>query len=135
MADSKKIIQKNKHKKDHSISKDYKPTENEEFINPVMLEYFRAKLINQYNEIIEKNKEYQGDLTAEALEISGIVLESKSRNMQMLKRIEAALQRITNGSYGFCDITGEPIEIKRLEICPDTTMSKEAQEMYEDGLI
>ena len=135
MANSKKTIQKNKKQKKSSISKDYKPSKNEEFMNPVMLEYFRNKLIARYNEIVGKNKEYQEDLTAEALELSGIVLESKSRNTQMLKRIEAALQRVNNGSYGYCEITGEPIEIKRLELCPDTTMSTEAQEMYEDGLI
>ena len=115
--------------------KNYKPSAKEEFMNPVMLEYFRVKLLTWYNQIIERSITQQDELTAENLELSGIVLESKNRNTQILKRLEDALQRISNGTYGYCEVTDEPIEIKRLEACPDAIMSREAQEMHEDGLL
>ena len=126
------------------ISKTYKPTQKEKFMNAKMKEYFRQKLLNWKNELLEGSSQTlsklqneqntaKPDLTdraAEEIERS-FELRTRDRERKLINKIEAALKRIEDGSYGYCDETGEPISLKRLEARPVATLSLEAQEMHE----
>ncbi len=126
------------------ISKNYKPTQKEKFMNSKMKEYFRLKLINWKKELLKEssltlnnlqNDENRSkpditDMANEEIERS-FELRTRDRERKLISKIEAALKRIEDGSYGYCDETGEPIEIKRLEARPVATLSLEAQEMHE----
>ena len=116
-----------------SSNKNYQPSDKEEFMNSRMLEYFREKLIKWRGEVLLSDSQQQ-ELTAEDLDI-GIVLESKTRNTHIIHQIDQALQRINNGSYGYCELTGEEISIKRLNASPIAKFTVSAQEMHEEGLI
>ena len=124
--------------------KNYKPTQKEKFMNAKMKEYFRLKLLNWKNELLEGSSQTlsklqneqntaKPDLTdraAEEIERS-FELRTRDRERKLINKIEAALKRIEDGSYGYCDETGEPISLKRLEARPVATLSLEAQEMHE----
>ena len=97
-----------------TLPEKYKPTEKEPYMNPVMIEYFRQKLV---------------DWKAEILKESGATLQDRQR--KLISKIDEALERIENGEYGFCEETGDPIGIKRLEARPVATLSIEAQERHE----
>ena len=126
------------------ISKNYKPTQKEKFMNSKMKEYFRLKLINWKKELLKEssltlnnlqNDENRSkpditDMANEEIERS-FELRTRDRERKLISKIEAALKRIEDGSYGYCEETGEPIEIKRLEARPVATLSLEAQEMHE----
>ena len=126
------------------ISKNYKPTQKEKFMNSKMKEYFRLKLINWKKELLKEssltlnnlqNDENRSkpditDMANEEIERS-FELRTRDRERKLISKIEAALRRIEDGSYGYCEETGEPIEIKRLEARPVATLSLEAQEMHE----
>tara|TARA_Y100001936_G_C16036241_1_gene648752 strand:- start:679 stop:1089 length:411 start_codon:yes stop_codon:yes gene_type:complete len=126
------------------IPKNYKPTKKEKFMNAKMKEYFRQKLVNWKNGLIEgssqtimklKNEESvsQPDITdraAEEIERS-FELRTRDRERKLISKIDMALKRIEDGSYGYCEETGEPISLKRLEARPVATLSLEAQEMHE----
>ena len=125
------------------IPKNYKPTQKEKFMNAKMKEYFRQKLINWKNDLLRESSqtlnnlqnenEAKPDITDRASEEidRSFELRTRDRERKLINKIDAALQRIEDGSYGYCDETGDPISIKRLEARPVATLSLEAQEMHE----
>tara|TARA_B100000579_G_C22482849_1_gene688767 strand:+ start:159 stop:566 length:408 start_codon:yes stop_codon:yes gene_type:complete len=125
------------------LPKNYKPTQKEKFMNAKMKEYFRLKLTNWKNELLKESSqtlnnlqnenEAKPDITDRASEEidRSFELRTRDRERKLINKIDAALQRIDDGSYGYCDETGEPISIKRLEARPVATLSLEAQEMHE----
>ena len=125
------------------ISKTYKPTQKEKFMNAKMKEYFKQKLINWKNELLKESNqtlsnlqsdnEAKPDITDRASEEidRSFELRTRDRERKLINKINSALQRIEDGSYGYCEETGEPIGLKRLEARPVATLSLEAQEMHE----
>mgnify|MGYP001370674723 FL=1 len=125
------------------LTKNYKPTQKEKFMNAKMKEYFRQKLINWKNELLKESSqtlnnlqnenEAKPDITDRASEEidRSFELRTRDRERKLINKIDAALQRIDDGSYGYCDETGDPISIKRLEARPVATLSLEAQELHE----
>ena len=125
------------------ISKNYKPTQKEKFMNAKMKEYFKQKLVNWKNELLKESSqtlnnlqsdnEAKPDITDRASEEidRSFELRTRDRERKLINKINSALQRIEDGSYGYCDETGEPIGLKRLEARPVATLSLEAQEMHE----
>ena len=122
---------------------DYRPSENEPFMNPVMREYFRQKLLRWRSELLQESSETlihlqnetvpEADLTDRAaIETDRFTeLRTRDRERKLIGKIDAALRRLDDGSYGFCDETGEPIGVRRLEARPIATLSLEAQERHE----
>ena len=125
------------------LPKNYKPTQKEKFMNAKMKEYFRQKLVSWKNELLKESSqtlnnlqnenEAKPDITDRASEEidRSFELRTRDRERKLINKIDAALQRIEDGSYGYCDETGDPISIKRLEARPVATLSLEAQEMHE----
>ena len=122
----------------------YKPTAKEEYMNPKQLEYFRLKLIAWREELMQeaqetldnlRDKSYQevGDEADRANRESehGLELRTRDRYRKLLRKVEQALERIDDGSYGYCEDTGDPIGIQRLEARPIATLSIDAQERRE----
>jgi len=126
-----------------SLPPDYKPSEKEDFMNPMMLEYFRQKLLEWKNELLRESSD-----TLEHLQEGGILepdiadrastetdraleLRTRDRARKLIAKIDEALDRITEGSYGYCEETHEPITIRRLEARPIATLSIDAQERHE----
>ncbi|MHA6343904.1 RNA polymerase-binding protein DksA [Roseivivax sp. CAU 1761] len=122
---------------------DYRPAEDEPFMNDRQLEYFRRKLITWKNDLLAESREtiegLQGstrnipDVTDRASEETDRAIELRTRDRQrkLVAKIDAALRRIDEGEYGYCEVTGEPISLKRLDARPIATMSLEAQERHE----
>ena len=122
---------------------DYRPTENEPFMNPRQREYFRRKLENWRDDILRESRETLENLQEEsqnhpdmadrASSESDRALELRTRDRQrkLISKIDAALKRIEDGTYGYCEETGDPITIARLDARPIATLSLEAQEMHE----
>ena len=125
------------------ISKNYKPTQKEKFMNAKMKEYFKQKLLSWKNELLKESNqtlnnlqsdnEAKPDITDRASEEidRSFELRTRDRERKLINKINAALQRIEDGSYGYCEETGEPIGLKRLEARPVATLSLEAQELHE----
>ena len=125
------------------LPSNYRPTQGEPFMNPVMREYFKQKLVFWRTEILREagmtmqalqtESLHEPDITDRAsLETDmSIALRIRDRERKLLSKIEAALRRIDDGSYGYCAETGEPINIRRLEARPIVTLSLEAQERHE----
>jgi len=125
------------------ISKTYKPSQKEKFMNAKMKEYFRQKLKNWKSELLKESSqtlnnlqtenEAKPDITDRASEEIDRTFELRTRDRErkLINKIDAALRRIEDGSYGYCEETGEPIGLKRLEARPVATLSLEAQEMHE----
>ena len=125
-------------------NKNYKPSSKEKFMNSKMKEYFKIKLLNWKKNLLEgssktlknfkkednSSKPDVTDRASEEIERS-FELRTRDRERKLIAKIDEALIRIENGSYGFCEETGEPIGIKRLEARPVATLSLEAQEMHE----
>ncbi len=121
----------------------YRPSDDEEFMNPLQREYFRQKLLRWRAELLEESSETllhlkeeslaEPDITDRAsLETErGIELRTRDRERKLISKIDAALMRIEDGSYGYCEETDEPIGIRRLEARPIATLSLEAQERHE----
>lgn len=124
-------------------SKAYKPTEKEEYMNKQQLEYFRNKLTAWREELIAESQETINNLKEEnwrepdlsdraSLETeAGVELRTRNRYLKLIGKIDAALRRIEDGTFGYCEETGDPIGIKRLEARPIATMTIEAQERHE----
>ncbi|OYW61058.1 MAG: RNA polymerase-binding protein DksA [Rhodobacterales bacterium 32-66-7] len=122
---------------------DYRPAEDEPFMNDRQLEYFRRKLIVWKQELLEQsadtidNLQDSGrnvpDISDRASEETDRALELRTRDRQrkLVGKIDAALRRIENGEFGYCDVSGEPISLKRLDARPIATMTLEAQERHE----
>ena len=122
---------------------DYKPGEKEKFMNPVMLEYFRQKLLRWRAELLEESTETIKEMQEDNLQKPDIAdrasaetdhaleLRTRDRERKLISKINAALEKIDDGSYGYCEETGEPIALKRLDARPIATLSIEAQERHE----
>ncbi|MCP1170640.1 RNA polymerase-binding protein DksA [Limimaricola litoreus] len=125
------------------LNDDYRPAENEPFMNDRQLEYFRRKLLAWKNELLSDSRDtIEGmkdatrnipDVADRASEETDRALELRTRDRQrkLVSKIDAALRRIDEGEYGYCEITGEPISLRRLDARPIATMSLEAQERHE----
>ncbi|MGH1349458.1 MAG: RNA polymerase-binding protein DksA [Methyloligellaceae bacterium] len=125
------------------LSSDYKPSDDEEFMNEKQLEYFRSKLMAWKEDILQSTKEtishlqedstHHPDLTDRATSETDKALELRIRDRQrkLISKIDSALARIEDGSYGYCEDTGEPIGLGRLDARPVVTLSLEAQEKHE----
>ncbi|MDB5721343.1 MAG: dksA [Alphaproteobacteria bacterium] len=121
----------------------YRPTANEEFMNSTQLAYFRHKLLDWKDEILRESRGTmaqlksgpirEADLTDRASSETdwSIELRTRDRQRKLISKIDAALRRIESGEYGFCEVSGEPISLARLEARPIATMSVEAQERHE----
>ena len=121
----------------------YKPTEKEDFMNPKQKAYFRQKLENWKDEILDGAKVTIGNLRAESSNHPDLVdrasaesdkaleLRTRDRQRKLISKIDAAIRRIDEGDYGYCEDTGEPISLKRLDARPIATLSLEAQERHE----
>lgn len=126
-----------------SIEPDYEPSDDEEFMNPRQKAYFRAKLQAWKDSILDQSRDtvqmMQEDTTnipdlADRASVEtdrALELRTRDRQRKLIAKIEAALRRIEDGSYGYCEVTGEPIALKRLAARPIATLSLEAQEMHE----
>jgi len=122
---------------------DYRPSDDEEFMNPLQVEYFRQKLLRWRAELLadstgtlrhlQEESLLKPDLTDRAsLETErAIELRTRDRERKLISKIDAALQRIDTGTYGFCEETDQPIGIRRLEARPIATLTIEAQERHE----
>jgi DnaK suppressor protein len=125
------------------VDEDYKPTDDEPFMNERQKEYFRAKLQAWKEEILKESKEtilhlqdenhVLPDLADRASSETDRSLELRTRDRQrkLISKIESAIKRIDDGSYGYCEETGEPISLRRLDARPIATLSIEAQERHE----
>ena len=121
----------------------YRPSANEEFMNSEQLAYFRGKLLSWKDEILKDSREtmaalasgplQEADLTDRASSETdwGIHLRTRDRQRKLISKIDEALRRIDSGEYGFCEVSGEPISLARLEARPIATMTVEAQERHE----
>ena len=122
---------------------DYRPTEEEPFMSDLQLEYFRQKLLRWRAELLQESTETLNHLQAESLHQPDLTdrasmetdraleLRTRDRERKLISKIDEALLRIEDGSYGYCEETGEPISLKRLEARPIATLSIEAQERHE----
>jgi len=122
---------------------DYRPAEDEPFMNDRQLEYFRRKLINWKQDLMNQSTETIGNLQESARAVPDLAdraseetdraleLRTRDRQRKLVAKIDSALRRIDNGEYGYCEVTGEPISLKRLDARPIATMTLEAQEKHE----
>ena len=130
-------------KAETNFESDYRPAEDEPFMNERQLDYFRQRLLAWKTEILEGSKttitEMQAgtrnipDVADRASEETDRALELRTRDRQrkVVSKIDSALRRIEDGSFGYCEDTGEPISLKRLDARPIATLSLEAQERHE----
>ena len=132
-----------KTKKPTKLPKGYMPSEDEKFMNAKQKEYFRQKLLAWKAEIFEQNKDTVAYLqqenvtypdpadTAAANADRQLELRTRDRLRKLVNQIDKALMRIETGTYGYCQETGDPIRLKRLDVRPTAKLSLEAQEMHE----
>ena len=126
------------------LPKNYKPTKKEKFMNTKMREYFRLKLISWKKQLLKESSQTlnnlqkeensaRPDLTDRATEEieRSFELRTRDRERKLINKINGALKKIDDGNYGYCEETGEPIGIKRLEARPIATLSLESQEIHE----
>lgn len=121
----------------------YTPSSDEDFMNPKQKAYFRAKLEGWKDEILSGAKTTISNLQSQSSNHPDLVdrasaesdkaleLRTRDRQRKLISKIDAALRRIDDGTYGYCDETGEPIGLRRLEARPTATLSLEAQERHE----
>ena len=126
-----------------TLPPDYRPSENEQFMNPLQLEYFRQKLLRWRAELLRESSETLEHLQQETVSEADLAdraatetdrfteLRTRDRERKLIAKIDSALRRIEDGTYGYCEDTGEPIGVKRLEARPIATLSLEAQERHE----
>jgi DnaK suppressor protein len=122
---------------------DYRPAEDEPFMNDRQLEYFRRKLLAWKEQILNDSRETLADLASGTRNLPDIAdraseetdraleLRTRDRQRKLVSKIDSALRRIDNGEFGYCEMTGEPISLKRLDARPIATMTLEAQERHE----
>lgn len=126
-----------------TLPKGYTPSEKEEYMNPKQLEYFRQKLLDWRDELLKESRETMEHIKEEnwqeadvvdraSIETdTGVELRSRNRYLKLITKIDEALKRIETGEYGYCEETGDPIGIRRLEARPVATLTVEAQERRE----
>jgi DnaK suppressor protein len=122
---------------------DYRPSDQEPFMNAMQRTYFRNKLLQWREDIIKQNRETLQVLHEDSLQHSDLAdratsetdraleLRARDRQRKLVAKIDAAIGRIEDGSYGYCEETGEPISLRRLDARPIATLSLEAQERHE----
>ena len=122
---------------------EYRPAEDEPFMNERQLEYFRRKLLAWKQELLEQSAETLEGMKDSARNVPDIAdraseetdraieLRTRDRQRKLVSKIDAALRRIETGEFGYCEMTGEPISLKRLDARPIATMTLEAQERHE----
>ena len=125
------------------LKEDYRPSEDEPFMNENQVEYFRSKLLDWKKSILSESKDTIKGMKEETRNIPDVAdraseetdraleLRTRDRQRKLISKIDSALRRIDDGSYGYCDETGEPISLKRLDARPIATFSVEAQERHE----
>ncbi len=125
------------------LPEDYRPAEDEPFMNERQLEYFRRKLIVWKEDILKGSQETLLELANSSRNIPDIAdraseetdraleLRTRDRQRKLISKIDAALRRIENGEFGYCEVTGERISLKRLDARPIATMTLQAQEAHE----
>ncbi|MGE4612021.1 MAG: RNA polymerase-binding protein DksA [Paracoccaceae bacterium] len=125
------------------LDTDYHPAQDEPFMNERQTQYFRRKLLNWKASILEETRgtiEHMQEGTRNIPDVAdraseetdrALELRTRDRERKVVSKIDAALRRIEDGSYGYCDDTGEPISLKRLDARPIATYSLEAQERHE----
>ena len=125
------------------LDADYRPAEDEPFMNDRQLEYFRRKLLDWRADILDDSRDTVASMKDQTRNIPDVAdraseetdraleLRTRDRERKLVAKIDAALRRIDEGEYGYCSITGEPISLKRLDARPIATMSLEAQERHE----
>jgi DnaK suppressor protein len=126
-----------------TLPPDYRPSDHDEFMNPLQVEYFRQKLLRWRAELLREADGTlvslsqggirEADITDRASVETDRALELRTRDRarKLITKIDQALLRVENGTYGFCEETGEPIGLKRLEARPIATLSIDAQERHE----
>ena len=126
-----------------TLPPDYRPSDNEEFMGPRQIEYFRQKLLRWRSELLREADGtlaslseggiHEADITDRASVETDRALELRTRDRarKLVAKIEQALLRVENGTYGYCEETGDPIGLRRLEARPIATLSIEAQERHE----
>jgi DnaK suppressor protein len=126
-----------------TLPPDYRPSDSEPFMNPLHVEYFRRKLLRWRSELLREADGtlaslseggiHEADITDRASVETERALELRTRDRarKLIAKIDQALARIEAGTYGFCEETGEPIGLRRLEARPIATLSLEAQERHE----
>ncbi|EQB10797.1 MULTISPECIES: RNA polymerase-binding protein DksA [Sphingobium] len=122
---------------------DYRPSDDEAFMNPLQMEYFRSRLLAWKKQILGEAEATLNVLQMEQLREPdpndrasheadwSVELRTRDRQRKLIAKIDAALRRIEDGEYGYCEITGEQISLRRLEARPVATMTVEAQERHE----
>ncbi len=130
-------------KAENFLPDDYRPAEDEPFMNERQLEYFRRKLLAWRAEILEGSRDTVESMKGGTRNIPDVAdraseetdraleLRTRDRERKLVAKIDSALRRIDEGEFGYCDVTGEPISLKRLDARPIATMSLEAQERHE----
>jgi DnaK suppressor protein len=130
-------------KEKKTLPEDYRPSEDEPFMNDLQRAYFRRKLLNWRDEILRSTKETLQHLQDDSEQHADIAdratsetersleLRARDRQRKLIAKIDAAIMRIDDGTYGYCEETGEPISLKRLDARPIATLSVEAQERHE----
>ena len=125
------------------LNDQYKPSETEPFMNENQVEYFKVKLLEWKKSILSESKDTIKGMKEETRSIPDVAdraseetdraleLRTRDRQRKLISKIDAALRRIEDGSYGYCDETGEPISLRRLDARPIATLSVEAQERHE----
>ena len=126
-----------------SLPEGYKPSRDEEFMNPMQQEYFRQKLTAWRSELLNEASQTLENLSTETLHkpdqmdraqiesSAALDLRTRDRERKLIQKIESALRRIDNGTYGYCEDTDEPISLERLEARPIASMTLQAQERHE----
>ncbi len=126
-----------------TLPPDYRPSEDEAFMNPLQLEYFRRRLLRWRSDLLREADGTLASLSEGGISEADITdrasvetdraleLRTRDRARKLITKIDQALQRIETGSYGYCEETGEPIGLRRLEARPIATLSIEAQERHE----
>jgi DnaK suppressor protein len=126
-----------------SLDPNYRPSDTEGFMNPTQLAYFREKLLNWKDDLLRESHETLETLKNESLREPDLAdrassetdwsleLRTRDRQRKLVVKIDEALRRIEEGEYGYCEVTGEPISLGRLEARPIATMTVEAQERHE----
>ncbi|MBM3620393.1 MAG: RNA polymerase-binding protein DksA [Alphaproteobacteria bacterium] len=121
----------------------YRPTDREQFMNPLQQEYFKQKLLKWKQELINESNQTLASLQEESLSQPDLAdrataetdraleLRTRDRFRKLIAKIDSAIRRIDEDTYGYCEETGEPIALKRLEARPIATLSVEAQERHE----
>ncbi len=126
-----------------TLPKGYAPSEKEEYMNPKQLEYFRLKLLAWRDELLKESRDTMEHIKEEnwqeadvvdraSIETdAGVELRSRNRYLKLITKIDDALKRIEQGEYGYCEETGDPIGLRRLEARAVATLTIEAQERRE----